>query len=111
MRVCSLHVDDTAFNCPFRFTPPFQIALLYPFCYHISHPVMSPCSPNKTRQFENFVYLTQVVQMVCITAEIEHYRRIRNESHTMGTLYWQLVRVIMLITIRCACSCMYMYII
>jgi beta-mannosidase len=49
-----------------------------------------PNNPNKTRQFEDFVYLTQVVQMVCITAEIEHYRRIRNESHTMGTLYWQL---------------------
>ena len=68
------------------------------------------CSPNKTRQFEDFVYLTQVVQMVCITAEIEHYRRIRNEYYTMGTLYWQLVRVIIQITIRCTCSCMYVYI-
>ena len=51
----------------------------------------SPCSSNATRRFEDFVYLTQVVQSVCIEAEIEHYRRIRNESWTMGTLYWQLV--------------------
>lgn len=50
------------------------------------------CSSNETVQFEDFVYMTQVVQSVCITAEAEHYRRILTEDgYTRGTLYWQLV--------------------
>ena len=49
-------------------------------------------SANKTVQFEDFVYLTQVVQTICIGSEAEHYRRIMNETgYTRGTLYWQLV--------------------
>ena len=50
-------------------------------------------SSNQTERFSDFIYLTQVVQAICIQAEAEHYRRIKNESHgyTMGTLYWQLV--------------------
>ena len=50
-------------------------------------------SSNQTERFSDFIYLTQVVQAICIQAEAEHYRRIKNESngYTMGTLYWQLV--------------------
>lgn len=50
-------------------------------------------SSNETQRFSDFIYLTQVVQAICIQAEAEHYRRIKNESngYTMGTLYWQLV--------------------
>ena len=45
-------------------------------------------------RFGDFIYLTQVVQALCIQAESEHYRRIRSEkgAYTMGTLYWQLVK-------------------
>lgn len=58
-------------------------------------------SSNKTEQFSDFIYLTQVVQAICIQAEAEHYRRIKNESngYTMGTLYWQLVTNEMLIVL------------
>ncbi len=50
-------------------------------------------SSNSTIQFQDFVYLTQVVQSICITAEAEHYRRILSETgYTRGTLYWQLVK-------------------
>ena len=50
-------------------------------------------SSNKTTRFSDFIYLTQVVQAICIQAEAEHYRRIKHEAngYTMGTLYWQLV--------------------
>ena len=42
----------------------------------------------------DFVYLSQVVQGLCIKAESEHYRRLLSEdgAFTRGTLYWQLVR-------------------
>jgi len=55
-------------------------------------------SKNKTENFSDFIYLTQVVQAICIQAEAEHYRRIKNESngYTMGTLYWQLVSLYLL---------------
>ncbi|XP_065912906.1 beta-mannosidase-like [Dysidea avara] len=51
-----------------------------------------PDNKNKSENFSDFIYLTQVVQAICIQAEAEHYRRIKNESngYTMGTLYWQL---------------------
>ena len=50
------------------------------------------CSINKTVEFEDFVYLTQVVQMICITSQAEHYRRTISETgYTQGTMYWQLV--------------------
>lgn len=50
-------------------------------------------SSNQTERFSDFIYLTQVVQAICIQAEAEHYRRIKHESngYTMGSLYWQLV--------------------
>jgi len=61
-------------------------------------------SSNKTERFSDFIYLTQVVQAICIQAEAEHYRRIKNESngYTMGTLYWQLV-IANLLLIYCTC--------
>ena len=50
--------------------------------------------PNNTygvERFDNFIFLTQLVQGVCMQAQTEHYRRTRDEvGHTMGTLYWQL---------------------
>ncbi len=55
------------------------------------------CSPstNQTVKFMDFVYLSQVVQSICIKAEAEHYRRLLSEPgvFTRGTLYWQLVRM------------------
>ena len=41
----------------------------------------------------DFIYLSQVVQGLCIKAEAEHYRRLLSEEDvlTRGTLYWQLV--------------------
>ena len=54
--------------------------------------VAAPNSANKTQQFIDFIYLTQVVQSICIGSEAEHYRRILSETgYTRGTLYWQLV--------------------
>jgi len=42
--------------------------------------------------FGSFVYLTQVVQAMCLKSEAEHYRRYKGDSsvYTMGTIYWQL---------------------
>lgn len=56
--------------------------------------IMDFCSTNKTVQFMDFIYLSQVVQGLCIKAEAEHYRRLLSEdgAFTRGTLYWQLVR-------------------
>lgn len=56
-------------------------------------------STNKTVQFMDFIYLSQVVQGLCIKAEAEHYRRLLSEDDalTRGTLYWQLV---------CMCVCL-----
>ena len=50
-----------------------------------------PNNTNKVTQFDNLVFLTQIVQGICMQSQTEHYRRIRNETgHTMGTMYWQL---------------------
>ena len=50
-----------------------------------------PNNTDKAARFGNFVYLTQIVQGICMQAQTEHYRRIKDEvGHTMGTLYWQL---------------------
>lgn len=50
-----------------------------------------PNSTDKVTQFDNLVFLTQIVQGICMQSQTEHYRRIRNETgHTMGTMYWQL---------------------
>jgi len=43
------------------------------------------------RDFDHFVYLTQVQQGMCIKAQSEYYRTMKNQdSMTMGSLYWQL---------------------
>ena len=54
-------------------------------------------SENNTVEFMDFIYLSQVVQGICIRAEAEHYHRLLSEegAFTRGTLYWQLVRAIM----------------
>ena len=51
------------------------------------------CSTKKTDQFMDFVYLSQVIQAICIDAEAQHYRRMLSTEGvlTRGTLYWQLV--------------------
>ncbi len=50
-------------------------------------------SDNSTVEFMDFIYLSQVMQALCIRAQAEHYRRhISAEGVlTRGTLYWQLV--------------------
>ena len=52
-------------------------------------------STDKEAQFRDFIYLSQVIQGICIGAEAEHYRRLLSEdgAYTRGTLYWQLVRM------------------
>ncbi|XP_064391180.1 beta-mannosidase-like isoform X2 [Halichondria panicea] len=52
----------------------------------------SPNNSDTAVQFQDFVYLSQVVQAVCIKAEAEHYRRYISvdDVFTRGTLYWQL---------------------
>ncbi|KAJ4460319.1 putative Beta-mannosidase A [Paratrimastix pyriformis] len=43
------------------------------------------------RGLENFIYLSQAVQTMCIQAQTEHYRRGRDtKAYTMGAVYWQL---------------------
>lgn len=51
-----------------------------------------PDNANNETKFGDFIYLTQVVQAICIQAESEHYRRIKHEqnAYTMGAMYWQL---------------------
>eukprot|EP01106_Pelomyxa_sp_JSP_P016847 TRINITY_DN649_c0_g1_i4.p1 TRINITY_DN649_c0_g1~~TRINITY_DN649_c0_g1_i4.p1 ORF type:complete len:407 (+),score=94.86 TRINITY_DN649_c0_g1_i4:143-1363(+) len=51
-----------------------------------------PDNPDSEREFELYVYVSQIVQALCIKFETEHYRRIKDESpgHTMGAIYWQL---------------------
>lgn len=53
-----------------------------------------PKSQDSVQAYKHTLWMTQVVQAVCIKTETEHYRRIKNEDfgsggHTMGTLYWQ----------------------
>jgi len=41
--------------------------------------------------FENWIYLSQCMQALCIQSESEHYRRSRGlAAMTMGAIYWQL---------------------
>lgn len=60
--------------------------------YHMSLFFHMPNNTNRTVQFMDFIYLSQVVQGLCIKAEAEHYRRLLSEEDvlTRGTLYWQL---------------------
>lgn len=51
--------------------------------------------PNLTSSddaFKSFIYLTQVVQSICYSTALSHWRRIKQESsaYTQGILYWQL---------------------
>jgi beta-mannosidase len=49
-----------------------------------------PSGSNPEIEFEDFVYLTQCVQTLCIKSQTEHYRRgSGTKAHTMGALYWQ----------------------
>ena len=50
-----------------------------------------PNNTDRVTRFDNLIFLTQIVQGICMQSQTEHYRRIRNETgHTMGTMYWQL---------------------
>ncbi|KAL0483332.1 beta-mannosidase, partial [Acrasis kona] len=43
------------------------------------------------KNFDHFVYLSQIQQSMCIKAQSEFYRSLKkSESRTMGSLYWQL---------------------
>lgn len=50
-------------------------------------------SDNPEYKFLDFIYLSQVMQGLCISAQAEHYRRMLSTEgvFTRGTLYWQLV--------------------
>ena len=67
-------------------------------CSYFYCGVLLPYSTDKTVQFQDFIYLSQVVQGLCIKAEAEHYRRYISDPDIMtrGTLYWQLVSVIVM---------------
>ena len=51
-----------------------------------------PNATDSTQQFDDTIYTTQLAQAFCYGMEIQHWRRIRNESpgRTMGAIYWQL---------------------
>ncbi|XP_011405906.1 PREDICTED: beta-mannosidase-like [Amphimedon queenslandica] len=51
-----------------------------------------PNNTDSVEQFKDFIYLSQVVQVICIGSEAEHYHRLLSEAgaYTRGTLYWQL---------------------
>ncbi|KAH3756825.1 mannosidase, beta A, lysosomal L-like [Pelomyxa schiedti] len=49
-----------------------------------------PANPDATQQFEYYVYVSQIVQGLCVKYESEHYRRGREAYTTMGAIYWQL---------------------
>ncbi len=68
-------------------------------------------SSDTAVQFQDFVYLSQVVQAVCIKAEAEHYRRYISvdDVFTRGTLYWQLVRSLMHVYIHVHVRLLYKY--
>jgi len=50
-----------------------------------------PSSSNDTKSFEDFIYLSQAMQALCIKAQTEHYRRLKGDENsvTMGAIYWQ----------------------
>ncbi|CAH1246435.1 MANBA [Branchiostoma lanceolatum] len=54
-----------------------------------------PSGDDPVQQYVDNIYLSQVVQAMCIKTQTEFYRRSRSEiingvGHTMGALYWQL---------------------
>ncbi|HRR06362.1 MAG TPA: hypothetical protein P5105_03680, partial [Victivallales bacterium] len=50
--------------------------------HHISEHFRMPCG------WENTIYMSQVLQTLCIKTACEHWRRMK--PHTMGTLIWQI---------------------
>ena len=55
-----------------------------------------PQNSNSTKYFNDWIYLTQCVQTMCIKTESEHYRRGKGEqAHTMGALYWYELRALL----------------
>ena len=70
----------------FLFPSPFSSFLLLP-----------SSSDLDMYKFMDFVYLSQVMQGLCMRAQVEHYRRFISKEGvlTRGTLYWQLVRCTM----------------
>ncbi|XP_053317515.1 beta-mannosidase isoform X2 [Spea bombifrons] len=54
-----------------------------------------PTNSDPVREFQDMLYLTQVMQAQCVKLQTEFYRRSQAEiidglGHTMGALYWQL---------------------
>ena len=51
------------------------------------------CSTKRADQFMDFIYLSQVIQAICVDTEVQYYRRMISTDGvlTRGTLYWQLV--------------------
>lgn len=51
-----------------------------------------PTSANRTADFVNFIYLSQVVQSLCISTQTRFYRALKQSpgAYTYGALYWQL---------------------
>ena len=51
-----------------------------------------PNASDSTQLFDDTIYATQLTQSMCYGMEIQHWRRIRNESpgRTNGAIYWQL---------------------
>ena len=53
------------------------------------HFTLQQNNTNQTVNFENWIYLTQCMQALCIKTESEHYRRHKGmASQTMGAIYW-----------------------
>ena len=84
-------MSDLDFDSPYmlhrQHHPDGNIQLLNQIRMHFK----LPNNTNKVTRFDNLIFLTQIVQGICMQSQTEHYRRIRNETgHTMGTMYWQL---------------------
>jgi len=52
----------------------------------------NPSTKDATKEFKRQIYLTQVMQSMCVKQQSEWYRALRGEGavYTMGALYWQL---------------------
>ena len=50
-------------------------------------------STKREDQFKDFIYLSQVIQAICVNTEAQFYRRMLSTEDvlTRGTMYWQLV--------------------